>query len=122
MVFSYLYGAKINWESKGLVPILATAMLFQFKELIDKCVDIMKETLDNKNVASFYNVATSYGLVSVKSFTKKWLEANIMSPKIRNDHDFLRQITPELFESLLRSPDLTPPTSEYIVYDTLKHW
>lgn len=122
LVLGYLYGGTIDWELENLMPVLAAAKFFQFEDLIDKCADNMRRTLDIENVVSYYNMAMAYGMNSVKSLAVQWLETNIFSLKIRDDYQFLRQVTPELFGSILRSPDLIPPNAEFIVYDTLKRW
>lgn len=57
-VFGSLYMDEVVIEPKSVVSVLATATLFQLDELINRCAEVMSETV-NAEVRFFYNFITN---------------------------------------------------------------
>lgn len=48
MVFGSLYNSDIALNPLDIVPILATATMFQLDGLIEQCTEVMMETINPK--------------------------------------------------------------------------
>lgn len=115
------YQDEISLEPKDVIPILATATLFQLQGLIDQCTEIMAETTNLKTVVPYHNAAVSYGVPKVKNACKRWLEVNLMGHGW-NHPAFLKEISPELMAELVASPDLVAMQTEFCIYMMLRLW
>lgn len=121
IVLGSLYQDEVSLEPKDIVSILATSTLFQLQELIDECANIMIETTNNETVIPYYNAAVSYGVSTVKSAAKKWLEINLLAYGWLH-LSFLKKITPDLMAELVASPDLVAIQTEFCIYMMLRAW
>lgn len=120
-VFGSFYHDEITLEPKDVIPVLATATLFQLQGLIDSCTDIMVETTNIKTVVPYYNAAVSYGVPVVKAAAKRWLEVNLLGYGWLHS-TFLKEITPELMAELIASPNLIGLQTEFCIYMMLRVW
>lgn len=52
-----LYQDEISVEPADVIPIIATATLFQLEGLIEQCSSIMEETINIETVAKYYETS-----------------------------------------------------------------
>lgn len=121
VVLGSFYLHEVSLEPKQVIPILATATMFQLQGLIDECADIMEETTNSETVVPYYNAAVSYGVPTVKAAAKRWLEVNLLDYCWRSPA-FLKDISPELMAELVASPDLVVLQTEFCIYMMLRAW
>ncbi|XP_071482144.1 germ cell-less protein-like 1 [Diadema antillarum] len=114
-----LYRDDVLLEPVKVVSVLAAASLLQLEGLIQQCADIMTETISPKTVCSYYSAATSYGLQQVAKSCLEWLELNLM---VAQKPALLREISPDLFEQVIRSPNLFVLQVEMDVYSMVKKY
>lgn len=121
IVLGSFYQDEVSIEPKNVISILATSTLFQLQGLIDQCTEIMIETTNIKTVVPYYNAAVSYGVPTVKTAAKRWLEVNLLGYGSRYP-GFLKEITPELMVELIKSPELVAIQTEFCIYMMLRVW
>lgn len=120
-VLGSFYQDEVSLEPKDVISILATSTLFQLQGLIDQCTEIMVETTNIKTVVPYYNAAVSYGVPTVKTAAKRWLEVNLLGYGWRFP-TFLKEITSELMVELIESPELVAMQTEFCIYMMLREW
>ncbi|XP_015606242.1 protein germ cell-less isoform X2 [Cephus cinctus] len=120
-VLGSFYHDELSLEPKDVISILATATLFQLQGLIDQCTDIMIETTNIKTVVPYYNAAVSYGVPTVRTAARRWLEVNLLGYGWLHP-TFLKEITPELMVELITSPNLVVMQTEFCIYMMLRIW
>lgn len=103
-VLGSLYHGSIVVGASNVESIVATASLFELKELMGECEDVMRKTTNYDSIMSYYIAADAYGLQSAKLATKEWLETN-MSRKSALLSYFLNKITPDLMAEIIKSPN-----------------
>lgn len=144
VVFGSLYNDEVTLNPVVIVPILATATMFQLDTIIEKCTEVMLETINpkvtkilspppppkNKEIISFlktaleyYEASCRYGDKKLKETCIKWFLVNLMtyyyySPPFLN----LKMIPVALMTKLLSSPDLFVMQTEFSIYVMLKYW
>ncbi|XP_067628747.1 protein germ cell-less [Eurosta solidaginis] len=120
-VFGSMYSDEIEIDPKAVISVLATATLFHLEGIIDKCAEVMIETINGETAISYYEAACQYGSVNVKKAAMVWLETNLLCiyPK---DENLLRQISIELMTKLISSPDLYVMQTEFSLYTLLRTW
>ncbi|KAH7981113.1 hypothetical protein HPB49_021726 [Dermacentor silvarum] len=121
IVFGSLYLDEIVIEPGDVIPVLATATLFQLDELIQLCSEIMEETIKLDTVISYYEVAEQYALTRLKQKCFEWLERNLTF-LVNEDARTLRQISPGLMEQLVKSPRLVVVQTEFSLYLMVTAW
>lgn len=121
IVFGSLYLDEITIAPGDVIPVLATATLFQLDELIRLCSEIMEETIKLDTVISYYEVAEQYGLTRLKKKCFDWLECNLTF-LVSEDAKTLRQIPPGLMEQLVKSPALVVVQTEFSLYLMVTGW
>ncbi|XP_033644165.1 germ cell-less protein-like 1 isoform X2 [Asterias rubens] len=112
-----LYRDDVMLEPAKVVPILAAASLLQLDGLICQCADIMTDTISTKTVCCYHTSASAYGLEAVTNNCVTWLEQNLMDMQRSS---LLRELSLELFEQVIRSPDLFVLQVEMDVYSMVK--
>uniref|UniRef100_A0A0A1WYT8 Protein germ cell-less n=1 Tax=Zeugodacus cucurbitae TaxID=28588 RepID=A0A0A1WYT8_ZEUCU len=120
-VFGSMYSDEIEIDPKAVISVLATATLFHLEGIIDKCAEVMIETINAETAISYYEAACLYGSVNVKKAAMVFLETNLLCiyPK---DEQLLRQISVELMTKLVASPDLYVMQTEFSLYTLLRTW
>lgn len=119
-VFSTLYHGEINIGARNVIPVLATATFFQLQQIINKCEDIMKKTVNCKTAVSYYKAAQLYGLQSVKLAAKEWLEINLLAQEEKSIAR-LKEISLDVMIEIISSPDLIV-FYEGDIYELLRKW
>ncbi|XP_070535046.1 germ cell-less protein-like 1 isoform X4 [Ptychodera flava] len=114
-----LYKDDVLISPSRVVTILAAAALLQLDGLINQCSDIMTETMSTKTVCSYHGAATSYGLTEVATKCVEWLQRNLM---LVQSISLLRDLSIELMEMLISSPNLFVLQVEMDVYTLTKKW
>lgn len=114
-----LYRDDVLLEPAKVVSVLAAASLLQLEGLIQQCSDIMTETISPKTVCSYHSAASSYGLQQVAKCCFEWLELNLM---VAQKPTLLRELSTELFEQVIRSPNLFVLQVEMDVYSMVKKY
>lgn len=118
-VLSFLYQDAMLITPNRVIPTLATASLLQVDELIQQCSELMRDTLCDRTVCSYYHSADSYGLPTIRTMCFEWLLNNLMT---QPDEDLLRDISPALMREVIASADLVAMETEMDVYHKLKKW
>ncbi|XP_014085304.2 protein germ cell-less [Bactrocera oleae] len=120
-VFGSMYSDEIEIDPKAVISVLATATLFHLEGIIDKCAEVMIETIDAETAISYYEAACLYGSVNVKKAAMVFLETNLLCI-YHKDEQLLRQISVELMTKLVASPDLYVMQTEFSLYTLLRTW
>uniref|UniRef100_W8BY25 Protein germ cell-less n=1 Tax=Ceratitis capitata TaxID=7213 RepID=W8BY25_CERCA len=120
-VFGSMYSDEIEIDPKAVISVLATATLFHLDGIIDKCAEVMIESINAETAINYYEAACQYGSVNVKKAAMVWLETNLLCiyPK---EERLLRQISVELMTELITSPDLYVMQTEFSLYTLLRTW
>uniref|UniRef100_A0A034V8G6 Protein germ cell-less n=1 Tax=Bactrocera dorsalis TaxID=27457 RepID=A0A034V8G6_BACDO len=120
-VFGSMYSDEIEIDPKAVISVLATATLFHLEGIIDKCAEVMIETINAETAISYYEAACLYGSVNVKKAAMVFLETNLLCI-YHKDEQLLRQISVELMTKLVASPDLYVMQTEFSLYTLLRTW
>jgi BTB/POZ domain-containing protein 13 len=96
-VLGSLYLDEITVKPNEVVPILATATLFELEGIIDQCTDIMIETMNAETAVKYYDAAHECGVKKVKEVAFKWLLINLLS-YFPQQSEHLREISVDLME------------------------
>lgn len=120
-VFGSLYLGEIEIDDKSVISIIAAATLFILDNIINKCTELMADTINADTVISYYDAACQYNCPIIRKSTFKWLEINLLSvyAKYRN---ILKYISIDLMTALISSPDLYVIESEFSLYTMLRVW
>nr|XP_023015152.1 protein germ cell-less-like [Leptinotarsa decemlineata] len=122
VVLGSLYNFEISLNPKEIIPILATATMFQLDGLIDKCAEVMQETINPKTALDYYNAASQYSNKKVRDVCFKWFLMNLMTYYHNKSLSELRTIPISLLSKLVAHPDLVVIQTDYSVYVMLKFW
>ncbi|XP_006171644.1 germ cell-less protein-like 2 [Tupaia chinensis] len=106
-------------EPLQIPGVLATACLLEVENLIQKCDETMKETINTKTVYSYYAAAETYGLDTVKTQCFEWLLHNLMT---QLSVTLYKELSIDLMNLLISSSDLLVMQKEMDVYTRLKEW
>ncbi|KAM8752570.1 germ cell-less protein-like 2 [Rhynchonycteris naso] len=119
-VIGWLYRHDYVLREPLQVPgVLAAARLLQVEDLLYQCDKNMKETINEKTVCGYYAAAETYGLESVKTRCFEWLLHNLMThPSV----ELYKELSIDLMNRLISSPNLLVMQKEIDVYSTLKEW
>ncbi|XP_037032912.1 protein germ cell-less [Bradysia coprophila] len=120
-VFGSLYLDEVVIEPKDVTSVLATATLFQLDELINRCAEVMIETVNAETSINYYEAACEYGVHSVKKSAFQWLLLNLLS-FLQKHPRWLQQVNTELMTALVSSPDLFVVQTEFTLYLLLRQW
>ena len=93
---------------------------FQLDGLIDQCVLIMEETINVRTVARYFETAILYGTKEIEAACLNWLKVNLLS-HLPEHPEYLRNISINLMEKLIKSPDLFVMQTEFSVYVLLRY-
>lgn len=99
--------------------MLATASMLQLDELIEQCREIMRDTVNDQTVCTYYYSAESYGLQNIRAMCFQWLLDNLMT---RPSEELLREVSLDLMKEVIASSELLVMEVEMDVYTTLKKW
>ncbi|XP_044765798.1 protein germ cell-less-like [Coccinella septempunctata] len=122
VVFGSLYDNEIILNPLSIVPILATATMFQLETLIEKCTEVMLETINPKTSLDYFNAACQYGVIKLQEVCFKWFLVNLMTYYFTHPLTNLKTIPIDLMEKLISHPDLFVMQTEYSIYVMLKYW
>ncbi|XP_050301262.1 protein germ cell-less isoform X2 [Anthonomus grandis grandis] len=122
VVFGSLYLSDIALNPLEIVPILATATMFQLDGLIEQCTEVMLETINPKTSLDYYNAACQYGDRKLQEACIRWFLVNLMSYYYSNSETEIRTIPISLMTKLVGHPDLFTIQTEYSIYVMLKFW
>ncbi|XP_022920674.1 protein germ cell-less [Onthophagus taurus] len=122
-VFGSLYCDEIMLNPIEVIPILATATMFQLDGIIDKCREVMIETINSKTALDYYSAACQYGDTKLKERSIKWFLVNLMGYFYNLSHlDQLGTIPIDLMSLLVLHPDLCVMKTEITLYVLLTQW
>lgn len=120
-VFGSMYSDEIEIDPKAVISILATATLFQLDGIIEKCTEVMIETINADTAISYYEASCHYGTMNVKKSAFEWLETNLLCIYSKNAN-LLKEINVDLMTALISSPDLYVMQTEFSLYTLLRTW
>lgn len=112
-----MYLDEVDLDSDTVIPMLATASLFNLQGLIDKCEEMMRETTSIKNASSYYETAIIYKLESVKAIAIQILSLHFYNFSFRQ----MREISPDCMANIVSSQYLATG-NEFHTYNILKKW
>ena len=144
MVFGSLYLDEVILEPISTVAVLATARLFQLEGVIERCGEVMVETINpevrnflyfyskfyiliiNKllflqTAVQYYEAARQYGVKNVEKVAFDWLLVNLLSYYM-NQPKWLLTINTDLMQKLVEHSDLIVLKTEFSIYLLLKFW
>lgn len=119
IAFGSLYKDYVFIKPVQVVKVLAAAMLLQLEGLIDQCTFMMKETISDRTVCSYYSASERYGLQTMAEDCHNWLLSNVLS---NESPHLLQDISTEKMTDLVASSDLSVMQVEMDVYTLLKKW
>lgn len=106
-----------------VIPILATATMFQLDGIIDKCREVMLETINPKTALDYYMAGCQYGDNKLKDSCIRWFLINLMGHYYNlNQLEQLRLIPTPLMIKLISHPDLCVMKTEITLYVLLTQW
>ncbi|XP_034141955.1 protein germ cell-less isoform X2 [Drosophila guanche] len=120
-VFGSMYSDEIEIDPKDVIPVLATATLFHLDGIIDKCSEVMVDTINAETAIHYYEAACQYGVMGVKKSTFKWFQINLLSIYSKQPN-LLRHISIDLMTALTASKDLYVMQTEFSLYTLLRTW
>ncbi|KAH8286774.1 hypothetical protein KR018_007422 [Drosophila ironensis] len=121
VVFKSMYLGQINIYCKNVIAILATASFFQMTPIIAACGEKLISNIDPKTAIPYIEVASRYGMGSVKAEIIKWLEMNLLTV-YSEEKQLLRQIPINIMSELVASADLYIMEREFTLYVFLRKW
>lgn len=122
IVFGSLYNDEITLNPTEIVPILASATMFQLDSIIDKCREVMIETINPKSAMMYYNAACQYADKKLQETCMQWFLVNLMTFYYYGSLCYLRTIPIPLMTRLVANPDLFVVQTEFSLYVMLKFW
>ncbi|KAK9718082.1 BTB/POZ domain [Popillia japonica] len=123
IVFGSLYCDEIILNPVEVIPILATATMFQLDGIIDKCREVMLETINPKTALDYYMAGCQYGDNKLKDSCIRWFLINLMGHYYNlNQLEQLRLIPTPLMIKLISHPDLCVMKTEITLYVLLTQW
>ncbi|KAJ8924933.1 hypothetical protein NQ315_001096 [Exocentrus adspersus] len=122
VVLGSLYNCEIVLNPLEIVPILATATMFQLDGIIEKCTEVMLETINPKTSLEYYTAACQYGDKKLQGVCFKWFLVNLMPYYFNYPMSKLKTIPVSLMAKLVAHPDLFVIQTEYSIYVMLKYW
>ncbi|XP_019872277.1 protein germ cell-less isoform X2 [Aethina tumida] len=122
VVLGSLYNCEITLNPMEIVPILATATMFQLDGLIEKCTEVMLETINPKTSLDYYNAACQYGDKKLQQVCFQWFLVNLMPYYFNHPLSEIRTLPISLMTKLVADPDLYVIQTEYTIYLMLKYW
>lgn len=122
IIFGSLYNDEITLNPTEIVPILASATMFQLDGIIEKCREVMIETINPKSVMDYYNAACQYGDKKLHNTCMHWFLVNLMTFYYYGPLCYLRTIPISLMVKLVANADLFVVQTEFSLYVMLKFW
>ncbi|XP_049807336.1 protein germ cell-less [Schistocerca nitens] len=120
-VFGSLYMDETTLEPSDIVSVVAAATLFQLEGIIEKCGEVMLETMCAQTAVVYYEAACEYGLNVVKENAFKFILISLLS-RLNEFPVQIKAISEELMTKLVRSIDLFVISSELSLYLFLRKW
>ena len=80
----------------------------------------MEETINVRTVARYFETAILYGTKEIEAACLNWLKVNLLS-HLPEHPEYLRNISINLMEKLIKSPDLFVMQTEFSVYVLLRY-
>lgn len=118
ITFGSFYSVEVDIMPVEAVNVLACASLFSLDGLIEQCQSVMLENINAHTVCSYYDASIIYGVSDVANKCLKWFSNNI----IINQDLRLGEISPQLFERIVTSPNLMIIRVETDLYSLCKRW
>ncbi|ESO96995.1 hypothetical protein LOTGIDRAFT_231748 [Lottia gigantea] len=114
-----LYSDDIVIPEEEAGSILAAACVLGFKQLMDRCKEMILSHINNRTVCKYHQAASKYDQDILTDACERWLELNLI-PHVASQIQ-LRDVPLELLQKILRSNRLFV-YNEYSVYKTLAYW
>lgn len=136
-----MYNDEVTLNPTEIVHILATATMFQLDGIIEKCREVMLETINpkvscGKILSSFdlifkihfktsldyYNAACQYGDTKLKETCIQWFLVNLMTYYYGTNLFMIKAISIPLMTKLISHANLVVMKTEINVYIMLVQW
>lgn len=140
IVFGSLYNDEVTLNPTEIVHILATATMFQLDGIIEKCREVMLETINPKVCGTksfmpfpifcafmqtsleYYNAACQYGDTKLKETCIQWFLVNLMTYYFGTNLITIKVIPIALMTKLVSHANLFVMKTEINVYIMLVQW
>ncbi|KAJ6669033.1 hypothetical protein lerEdw1_007842 [Lerista edwardsae] len=99
-----LYNSELEVNEEDVLGILATASVLQFPTLFQKCVQVMRNSINTANVCSYYSAGCKYNQPCLITNCERWIEVNLVPQLGSQIH--LRKLPLELLQKVLKSTRL----------------
>lgn len=120
-VLGALYSDELHLEPLGVVSVLAAATMLQLNGVIERCGEVMLETINPHTALHYYDAACQYGDVKLRDQCVQWFLLNLMM-YYNNSLNDLRTIPVTLMEHLVGHPGLCVMKTEITLYVLLSQW
>ncbi|XP_002125481.2 germ cell-less protein-like 2 [Ciona intestinalis] len=120
IAFGLLYSDDLVIASQSVVSVLAAASLIQSDGLMQKCSQVMVESICSTTVCEYYQTSRLYGQVKVEDACVSWLEDNLMVKYSNNN--LIVEINPDLMTRIVKSHNLFVLQVEMDIYTLLRRW
>ncbi|XP_050396799.1 BTB/POZ domain-containing protein 16 [Patella vulgata] len=114
-----LYTDDITISEDDAASVLAAASVLGFKQLIDRCKEIILRSINFRTVCKYHRAASQYNEDQLVGACEKWLELNFI-PQVAIQIQ-LREVPMELIQKILKSNRLFV-YNEYSIYRALVYW
>ncbi|KAK6177906.1 hypothetical protein SNE40_012776 [Patella caerulea] len=114
-----LYTDDITISEEDAANVLAAASVLGFKQLIDRCKEIILRSINFRTVCKYHRAASQYNQDQLVEACEKWLELNFI-PQIAIQIQ-LREVPMDLIQKILKSNRLFV-YNEYSIYRALVYW
>uniref|UniRef100_A0A914BV57 BTB domain-containing protein n=1 Tax=Acrobeloides nanus TaxID=290746 RepID=A0A914BV57_9BILA len=119
-VFASLYNNEIEIDIENVAGVISAAVMLNLESVIDRCGDVMCESLCDTNIIHFANLAEQYGLQNVAKTSFEHLKRNFW--RISYDNEFLSSISQSILAKLLSTPEILVVEGEKDLYGVVKRW
>ncbi|ULT96292.1 hypothetical protein L3Y34_004717 [Caenorhabditis briggsae] len=119
-VFGSLYHNEIEIDLEKIEGTVAAASYIVLDSVRERCAEMMISALSTDNAVRYYELSTSYGLDYVREKSIELILHQFW--KILSVREKLREVSHDLLETILTSPNMFTLEGEYDLYQHVLQW
>ncbi|CAO4374493.1 unnamed protein product [Caenorhabditis nigoni] len=119
-VFGSLYHNEIEIDLEKIEGTVAAASYIVLDSVRERCAEMMIAALSTDNAVRYYELSTSYGLDYVREKSMELILHQFW--KILSVREKLREVSHDLLETILTSPNMFTLEGEYDLYQHVLQW
>ncbi|CAD5225746.1 unnamed protein product [Bursaphelenchus xylophilus] len=119
-VFASLYQNEIEIDLDNIGGVLASASMINLLVVIQRCDDVMVETMNGSNVLEYLELASAYGCQTTREAAMVLLER--MFWKYSQDPAFLKRLSYDTLVEVCARRDLCICEGEKDLYHAIRRW